>query len=50
MVDRETESIIGIDEEGYLITINNNAFSFESDVVGAGELLYLLETLEEQKE
>jgi hypothetical protein len=49
MVDRYTEEIIGIDEDGYLTTINENAFSFEDDVVGAGELLYLLETIEEQE-
>jgi hypothetical protein len=49
MVDRETEEIIGIDYGGYLINNYGNVFSFEDDVVGAGELLYLLETLEEQK-
>jgi hypothetical protein len=47
MVDRETEEIIGIDEQGYLYNSDGNIFSFEDDVVGAGELLYLLETLEE---
>jgi hypothetical protein len=49
IVDRYTEEIIGIDEEGYLTTIYGYAFSFDEDVVGVGELLYLLETLEEQK-
>jgi hypothetical protein len=48
MVDRETEEIIGIDEQGYLYNSDGNIFSFEDDVVGAGELLYLLETLEYQ--
>jgi hypothetical protein len=50
MVDRYREEIIGIDEDGYLINNDDNTFCFESDVVGAGELVYLLETLEEQKE
>jgi len=48
MVDRETEEIIGIDEQGYLYNSDGNIFSFDDNVVGAGELLYLLETLEEQ--
>jgi len=49
MYDRETEEIIGIDSEGYLYNNHGNIFDFTNDVVGVGELLYLLETLEEQK-
>lgn len=49
MVDRYTEEIIGIDADGYLYNTDGNLFSFSDDVVGVGELLYLLETLEEHK-
>lgn len=45
MVDRETEEIIGIDESGYLYNADGNIFSLDSDVVGVGELLYLLENI-----
>jgi hypothetical protein len=49
MVEVSTIETIGINEEGLLYSSYNNTFSFEADVVGAGELLYLLERLDEEK-
>jgi hypothetical protein len=49
MLGVSTVETIGIDKEGFLYDEYDNTFSFEDDVVGAGELLYLLETLEEQE-
>ena len=49
IVGRGTEEITGIDSDGYLYNDYNNLFDFSDDVSGIGELLYLLETLEEQK-
>ena len=45
MVNRETEEILGLDSGGYLYNADGNIFSFLDDVVGVGELLYLLENI-----
>ncbi len=49
MVDRYTEEVIGIDTNGYLYNADGSLFDFTDDVVGVGELLYLLKTLEEHR-